>query len=72
LLFKDSLSFDSTPVQFFSVLTAGFLFSHIFYGTEEIIQDYVHHEKSRQFSFFLLLLTQIEGFKYLYIFMLLS
>jgi succinate dehydrogenase hydrophobic anchor subunit len=72
LLFKDSLSFNSAFVQFFFVLTAGFLFLHIFYGIEEIIQDYVHHEKSRQFCFFLLLLTQIESFKYLYIFMLFS
>ncbi len=70
MLFKDALSSNSSVMQFLFVVTSAFLFLHVLYGIEEIIQDYVHHEKSRQFCFFLLQFVQIESFKYLYIFML--
>jgi succinate dehydrogenase hydrophobic anchor subunit len=41
---------------------------HLALGVENIIYDYIHHEKTRRLSIFLNRLVQIEAFKYLYIY----
>jgi len=37
-------------------------------GVENIIQDYVHNEKTKLVSFYSLACTQVEVLKYMYIF----
>jgi succinate dehydrogenase hydrophobic anchor subunit len=48
------------------------LVAHIKEGVENIIQDYVHNEKTKLVSFYLLACTQAASFKYMYIFLVLG
>ena len=51
---------------FFSLII---LFFHLFLGVHNIIQDYVHNEKTKYFIEILIKLIQIESLKYIYIFL---
>lgn len=48
------------------------LIAHIKEGVENIIQDYVHNEKTKLVSFYLLACVQVASFKYMYIFLVLG
>jgi succinate dehydrogenase hydrophobic anchor subunit len=50
-------------VSFFAILSI-----HLVKGNEDVMTDYIHHEKTRIFSFFLLKCIQIELIKYIYFF----
>ena len=44
------------------------LLVHLVKGNEDVMHDYIHHEKTRIFCFFLLKCVQIELLKYIYLF----
>lgn len=44
------------------------LLIHLVKGNEDVMHDYIHHEKTRIFCFFLLKCVQIELLKYIYLF----
>ncbi len=55
-------------IKFFLITVFVILLIHLVKGNEDVMYDYIHNEKTRLFSFFLLTCVQIQLFKYLYIF----
>lgn len=55
-------------VKLFILLLTAILVAHIKEGVENIIQDYVHNEKTKLVSFYFIACVQVEIFKYIYIF----
>ena len=66
---------SNVPQKLFILLLLAILaglVAHIKEGVENIIQDYVHNEKTKLVSFYLLVCVQTASFKYRYIFLVLG
>lgn len=56
-------------LKIFVLVLVVVLLAHIKEGVENVLQDYVHNERTKLVSFFFISCVQIELFKYMYIFL---
>lgn len=63
------IAYKSKVLQSIALLSALMAFLHLKEGIENIIQDYVHNEKTKLLSFYFISCIIIESFKYFYLYL---
>ena len=63
------IAYKSKVLQSIVLLIVGVALLHLKEGIENIIQDYVHNEKTKLVSFYFLTCIIIESFKYFYMYL---